>query len=71
MSDARTSNKSFLSLQRTATRLGVPVAWLRGEAQASRLPHLRIGRRMLFNPDAVERALLERAAQQSEGGGTE
>lgn len=68
MSDAETS-ESFLSLRRTATRLGVPAAWLRSEAQAGRVPHLRAGRRILFNPVAVERVLLERAIREAQGGG--
>lgn len=68
MSDAETS-ESFLSLRHTATRLGVPAAWLRSEAQAGRVPHLRAGRRILFNPAAVERVLLERANREAQGGG--
>jgi len=67
MSNAKVS-ESFLSLQRAAARLGVPAAWLRSEARAGRVPHLRVGRRMLFNPDAVQHVLLERAAQQSKAG---
>lgn len=42
------------------TRL--PMTWLREEADAGRLPCLRVGRRLLFNPAAVEAALAERAA---------
>lgn len=60
MSDARVS-EPFLPLRQTATRLGVPAAWLRSEAQAGRVPHLRVGRRLLFNPEAVEAVLLKRA----------
>ena len=55
--------ESFVSLRRTAARIGVPVNWLRGEAQADRVPHLRVGRRMLFSVEAVERALIERMEQ--------
>lgn len=53
----------FASLRRTAARLGVPIAWLKSEAQADSVPHLKIGRRLMFNCEAVERALLERADQ--------
>jgi excisionase family DNA binding protein len=54
--------ETFLPPESTADRLGVPVAWLRREAQAGRIPHLKAGRRILFNPELVERVLLERTA---------
>ena len=54
--------EAFMSLRRTAARLGVPIAWLKTEAEARRIPSLRAGRRLLFNPEAVEQVLLERAA---------
>ncbi|MFO0840681.1 MAG: DNA-binding protein [Phycisphaerae bacterium] len=57
----------FLSLRRTAARLGVPASWLRAEALAGRVPHLRAGRRLLFNPTAVEGILLDRAAGGAKG----
>lgn len=57
----------FLPLRRTAARLGVPAAWLRAEALAARVPYLRVGRRLLFNPAAVEAVLLNRAAQEKKG----
>ena len=41
--------------------LRVPVAWLRDEADAGRLPHVRAGRAYLFDPETVARLLLERA----------
>ena len=58
----------FLSVRRTAARLGVPAAWLRTEALAGRVPYLRAGRQLLFNPLAVETVLLERAIQETKGG---
>jgi len=51
----------LLSLPHAARRLRVPAQWLRDEALAGRVPVLRIGRRLLFNVDAVRAALLERA----------
>lgn len=45
-----------------ARLLGLPPAWLREEADAGRIPHLRIGRVRLFDPDAVRLALKKRAA---------
>ncbi|MCE9589088.1 MAG: helix-turn-helix domain-containing protein [Planctomycetes bacterium] len=53
--------KQFTSIVDAARRLGVPVAWLRSEAQAGRVPHLRAGRRWLFDPDVVARVLDDRA----------
>lgn len=46
-----------------ARRLRVPVAWLRGEAEAGRVPHIQAGKVFLFNPDAVEAELVERASR--------
>jgi hypothetical protein len=45
-----------------SSRLRLPRDWLRGEALAGRIPCLKIGRKLLFNPDAVEKTLAERAA---------
>ena len=39
------------------------MAWLRQEAEAGRIPALRVGRRLLFNAEAVARILMERAAE--------
>jgi hypothetical protein len=44
-----------------ARRLRVAVKWLREEAASGRIPHLEAGRTVLFDPDTVERVLLERA----------
>ena len=44
-----------------ARRLRVPVRWLRGEAEAGRVPHVKAERVLLFDPDTVEAVLLERA----------
>lgn len=59
-------HESFLPLRRAAARLGVPIAWLKSEAAAGRVPCLRVGRRLLLNCDAVERALLERSMQMTQ-----
>jgi len=47
----------------TARRLRVPVKWLREEAEAGRIPHLKADKALLFDPEAVESVLLERARQ--------
>ena len=50
-----------ITATRMARRLGVRAAWLRSEADAGRLPHVRAGDRYLFDPATVERILLDRA----------
>lgn len=52
---------AFATARQAAARLGLPIAFLVQEARASRIPHLRAGRRVLFNVKAVEAALLARA----------
>jgi hypothetical protein len=42
-------------------RFGLSIAWLRAEAEAGRIPSFRAGRKLLFDPEAVEQSLLERA----------
>ncbi len=44
-----------------ARRLRVPVRWLKAEAEAGRLPHVQAERVLLFDPEAVEKVLAERA----------
>jgi hypothetical protein len=53
----------LLPLNRLAEHLRLPADWLRGEAEGGRIPCLKVGRRMLFNPEAVEEALAEQAAR--------
>ncbi len=56
-----------LSLPRMARRLGVTQAWLREAAEVGNVPSLRAGRRLLFNPAAVEKAVAQQAAQVRQG----
>ncbi|HOQ88164.1 MAG TPA: hypothetical protein PLQ89_20865 [Phycisphaerae bacterium] len=51
----------LLPLAAMARRVFVAPSWLRSEAEAGRIPHLQAGRTILFDPDAVEAVLLERA----------
>ena len=44
-------------------RAGIYHEWLRDQARAGLLPHLKASRRVLFNVEAVEKALLDRARQ--------
>ena len=54
--------ETLTSLSGLSTRLQLPRPWLRAEALAGRIPCLKVGRKLLFNPDAVEKTLAERAA---------
>lgn len=50
-----------------ANFLRLPRRWLKREAHAGRIPCLRVGRRLLFDPEAV-RLVLARRASEGEGG---
>lgn len=54
-------DKFFQPLYRTAVHFGVSPAWLLIEAKAGRVPHLKMGNRILFNQKLVEESLLARA----------
>ncbi len=54
---------SLVPLSVLARRLRVKSAWLRGEAEAERLPHLRAGDTFLFHEPTVRRVLANRAAK--------
>jgi hypothetical protein len=56
-----------LSLPALARALNLPEWWLKAEADAKRIPHLRIGKRYRFNREVVLRILAERAAMAGEG----
>jgi hypothetical protein len=49
-----------------ARRLRVPPKWLREEADAGRLPHLRAGAVYLFDPAVVEQIIRARLAEAAE-----
>lgn len=53
----------LLTLHQLAERTGLPVAWLKREADAGRLPCIRAGRRRMFVPGAVLRVLAERPSK--------
>jgi hypothetical protein len=48
-------------------KTGLPLAWLRREAKAGRIPSLRVGRRMLFDSEAVTVALADMSRPEKEG----
>jgi excisionase family DNA binding protein len=47
----------LISLAELSDLTGLPMAWLRREADEGRLPYLRVGRRRMFDPEAVRAAL--------------
>ncbi len=51
----------LLPANRTARLFRVPLAWLKQEAAAGRIPSLKADTALLFDPDAVEAVLVERA----------
>lgn len=59
-----THSKMLLNEREAAARLGVPLEWLRKEAEAGRVPCLAVGRRRLYIADALMAALAERAKKQ-------
>lgn len=52
---------NLLPLTAMARRLRVPAKWLRAEAEAGRISHLKAGRALLFDPETVAAILRERA----------
>jgi hypothetical protein len=50
-------------LKSMARLLRVTEPWLRSEAEAGRIPHLKAGEQLLFNPELVEQLILRRASQ--------
>ena len=60
--------KNLTNLVGLARRLGLPRDWLKTEAEAGRIPSLLAGKRRLFNSEAVERALEDRAGETANHG---
>lgn len=58
-------SKKPLCLGAMARRLRVPATWLRAEAEAGRMPHLRAGSALLFDPEVVERIVFDRLRESS------
>jgi excisionase family DNA binding protein len=53
---------TFVPIPDAAERLGVPLAWLKREAEAGRVPAVRAGRRWLVHLDRTREALARLAA---------
>ncbi len=60
-------NSKPFPLSAMARLLRVPVAWLRSEAEAGRVPHLKAGKQLLFDAETVQRILRERATGKTKG----
>ena len=56
----------LVTVGRAAKLLGVSTQWLRDEAAADRIPHLKAGDAILVDFPTLEKALLVRAQQQKE-----
>jgi hypothetical protein len=54
---------AFVPLGNAARRLGVPLAWLRDEAEQGRVPSILCGRRFMFDVAVVAESLRNRATQ--------
>ena len=52
-----------LTERQLAKRFNLPLAWVKAQAMTGAIPHLRAGRRLLFNPVAVAEALAKLAAE--------
>jgi hypothetical protein len=62
------NNKKLCTLKDLAKRFrhfGLSMVWLRQEAEAGRIPCFKAGRKLLFDPEAVEKSLIERARGQA------
>jgi len=58
---AMKTNTQLAPLGPAARLLRVPAKWLRGEAEAGRIPHLKADGAFLFDVALVQRILLRRA----------
>jgi hypothetical protein len=65
--NAQGMSDKLLTFEQLIRTTNLPAAWVKREADAGRLPCIRIGRRRMFDLDAVRRALAERSAR-PEGG---
>ena len=55
------AKKNLLKVGVMARAIGVPVRWLRAEAESGRIPCLKAENVYLFDPDVVTKLLSERA----------
>lgn len=53
----------LLDLRRLSLRTRLPEAWLQEQAELNRIPALKVGRKLLFNSEAVEAAICALAGE--------
>jgi len=58
---ARDIHKTFVPVRHAAAELGVPLAWLKREAEAGRIPAVQAGKRWLVHLKRTRAALTVRA----------
>jgi hypothetical protein len=58
-----TERKVLLKIGQMAREIGVPVGWLRQEAESGRIPCLKAERVFLFEPTVVINVLASRASK--------
>ena len=58
------AEKPFVNLTSLSARTGLPAWWLKSEADAGRIPFLRVGKRMVFSVQAVQTAIAEQMSSQ-------
>lgn len=51
--------KILHNLRETAHLLGVPISWLEREADAGRIPFLRVGKKRMFDLEVLRSTLAE------------
>lgn len=51
--------EGFLSVEQVAQRLGVPRSWVYTQAEAGKLPAVKLGKYVRFNPEELEKWLLQ------------
>ena len=52
---------TLIDAKKAALLLGVPHTWLLEQARHDRIPHVRLGRYVRFDPDAIEAWVQARA----------
>jgi len=63
--------KKFVTVDRLAAYIGLPVAWLKREAKQGHIPSIKAGKGLMFHVESVERVLCERAKSGTDGTGGE
>lgn len=53
-----------IGIAELSRKLHLPAGWIKDEAMAGRLPHLKVGRRLIFEEQAVRTELARRAARE-------